>query len=458
MYTLAARPALIAPAPVFPQPSQNGSPTAHKVPSPARSPEDHTSKDTQNQMERSLKRSVTLVIWYKPNCDPVRLNHEISTFPLFQLSHFPALVSDLELSSSSYIDTYNNATCHWEQHMITTVRTVETDQRLLYKIRKSLLSGLADEECCGLADEVASQPKKKVSPVEPPVLSSSPGPIAALSSQESLKRPASENTEGPPAKKYYVAEGYPPPFYLHNMNFVGMGQPLSFPQAITPPTSDPPNPNGPAPTSASVSSGSPYTGPSTLPNGLHNIQGPVAYNAGPPSPAALPGATGPFPSHPHPPLKRWPNDYTVSEVAAGFRQMDSIVAQTPTATQRMAFERVFGCRYVKSTVCRHRGVWRKAGPGMRNMYEAMGTDERAVWGEFVRRVEGRPPGKIGHAEEEAMLQGLQVGLQRAPPQPGAEHHEQHEEEGNQMTDSVGPPPQVNVQTGRPIRHNHIHAS
>lgn len=52
---------------------------------------------------------------------------------------------------------------------------------------------------------------------------------------------------------------------------------------------------------------------------------------------------------------------------------------------------------MKSTVCRHRAVWRKAPAGVREQFEAMGGDERACWGEFVRRVEGRPPGKAGSA-------------------------------------------------------------
>jgi len=101
-----------------------------------------------------------------------------------------------------------------------------------------------------------------------------------------------------------------------------------------------------------------------------------------------------IPYHPHPPLKRWPNDYTVSEIAEGFRQMDTLIAQRPSVTQRIAFERVFGCRYVKSTVCRHRGVWRRADAGVRESFEKLGSDERAVWGEFVRRVEGRQSGKV----------------------------------------------------------------
>jgi hypothetical protein len=107
-------------------------------------------------------------------------------------------------------------------------------------------------------------------------------------------------------------------------------------------------------------------------------------------------ATSTIPYHPHPPLKRWPNDYTVSELTAGFLAMEALIAQAPPGanmTQRTAFERVFGSRYVKSTVCRHRGVWKKSKGPLREQFEAMGTDERACWGEFIRRIEGRPPAK-----------------------------------------------------------------
>lgn len=73
--------------------------------------------------------------------------------------------------------------------------------------------------------------------------------------------------------------------------------------------------------------------------------------------------------------------------------MDSLVAQSAngsTMTHKSAFERVFGSRYVKSTVCRHRGVWKRAHMAVKAQYEAMGHDDRAYWGEFVRHVEGRP--------------------------------------------------------------------
>ena len=87
------------------------------------------------------------------------------------------------------------------------------------------------------------------------------------------------------------------------------------------------------------------------------VGGPPSHQAGAPA-----GGVGSSPSGA--PGKRWPNDYAVCEIAAGFAQMDKLTAATPSLTQRAAFERVFGCRYVKSTVCRHRGVWKRADAGL----------------------------------------------------------------------------------------------
>lgn len=102
--------------------------------------------------------------------------------------------------------------------------------------------------------------------------------------------------------------------------------------------------------------------------------------------------------------------------------MDLLISQSPAGasmTQKTAFERVFGSRYVKSTVCRHRAVWRKAPRALREHFEAMGTDDRACWGEFVRRVENRPAGKNSQAGGDVMSpvlpqNGTATAYQRAP--------------------------------------------
>ncbi|KAF8972071.1 hypothetical protein BDZ97DRAFT_1596546, partial [Flammula alnicola] len=55
--------------------------------------------------------------------------------------------------------------------------------------------------------------------------------------------------------------------------------------------------------------------------------------------------------------------------------------------QCTAFERVFGSRYAKSTVYRHRAVWRKATRILREQFAHMSMEDHACWCEFVRRIE-----------------------------------------------------------------------
>ncbi|KAG5650313.1 hypothetical protein H0H81_012668 [Sphagnurus paluster] len=191
-----------------------------------------------------------------------------------------------------------------------------------------------------------------------------------------------------------------------------------------------------------------------------------------------------IPYHPHPPLKRWPNDYTVSELYAGFHAIDALLlrapsppptdpsapstsasSNTPSAnantdpaspplpppaqttavamTQRTAFERVFGSRYVKSTVCRHRAVWRRAPPELRAEFERRGADmECALWGEFVRCVEGRAPAKgvgVGCSEGAAVVQHQQQ-QQQYKHQHQQQHQHQHQHQHH---------PQAKVSVQRP---------
>lgn len=297
--------------------------------------------------------------------EPIRINQEISTFPLFQLAQFSQLISDLGVNPSGYVDSYNPYSGHWEQQPISTVRAVESEQRLLYRIRKSFVEGLSEEECPGLRHEVGLQ--LRPNPVHHNAIYSNSTPTPA-------KRPAPETNEDQISKYYrvdYAGTAGPGPGYVPAGNMQQYA-----------PTSAPPS--------------QPYPTPPSYPVHLSNkLPSPIAtyhYSTSIPkeeSNSILTPEVVSFPHHPHPPLKRWPNDYAVCEISAGFKQMDALVLQQPTLTQRAAFERVFGCRYVKSTVCRHRGVWRRADDNVRMNFEAMGTDESAVWGDFVKQVEGR---------------------------------------------------------------------
>lgn len=318
----------------------------------------------------------------------------IPSFPYFQLSRLGSLISDLGLSSSSYLDTYVPSSGQWEQHTISSVRVVDSQQRLLYRMRKSIFEGLSEDDCSGLRDEVRLQRASAGYPHPPQVAE----PVTA----HSLKRYANESLEGSQPTKIHVPNNY----YIEADKTPQVSTTSNAPVSL--PT--PPSTAQVLPPSAQDDSNYIYH-PQQSPPRQQQQQAPQQnYYASPaatpgtavPSPYATSDKDGPHntPVHypPHPPLKRWPNDYTVYELTVGFNAMDTLIAQSPAGdnmTQRIAFERIFGLRYVKSTVCRHRAIWKKADSTLRQQFEALGTDQRACWGEFVRRVEGRPSGKPG---------------------------------------------------------------
>lgn len=345
-----------------------------------------TPEQEQDLFAEEYNKTVTLIFWYKTNTEPLRIQQAVSSFPYFQLSRLGSLMTDLGLGKSSYVDAFNPTSAQWEQHSTGTVRMVASQQRLLYRMRKSLFEGLREEDCPGLHDELQRQADQ---------VQAESGVSAGQ------KRFASETLESPNPSKVHVPNG----FYLQGMGSGLQSQQHTASSLPTPPAHDSTN-------SASGISDSDYglyhppqIPPSQIhpplvhPHTYYNVPTLPGSNTVLPSHLVAPkAATPPIPYHPHPPLKRWPNDYTVYELTSGFNAMDALIAQTPAGqnmTQKVAFERVFGSRYVKSTVCRHRALWKKADPAIRRQFEALMNDDRAVWGEFVRRLEGRPSGKAG---------------------------------------------------------------
>ncbi|PCH41716.1 hypothetical protein WOLCODRAFT_71312 [Wolfiporia cocos MD-104 SS10] len=321
--------------------------------SPSAAVDVQSEAEQRMQMEESLKRSVTIVFWYKPKCAPIRLHMELSTFPLFQLSQCTQLVTDLGMSPSAFVDVYNPYASAWEQQAMSAVRVVESEQRLLFRARKNLLEGLSDTDCPGIHEEVKLQRRLQ-------------GRQSSAASKLSKKRAVPDDvvveeslhkqirTEGVPAEVQYL---------------------------------DPQLPRGPpTPTSRNSSIGIPEPSISTdiFPTMASAPHSRFVNMLPPPEPPTV--AMSAFQSTPT--ARRWPNDYPVCELADGFRQMDALIAAQPGTTQRVAFERVFACRYVKSTVCRHRGVWRRARADVRERFESMGVDPCAVWTEFIKHVEG----------------------------------------------------------------------
>ncbi|KAF8530914.1 hypothetical protein JB92DRAFT_309979 [Gautieria morchelliformis] len=103
-------------------------------------------------------RSVMPIIWYKKKKQPMRFPVVVESYPNFILSSTTAVVDFLKLSPSDHLETWNNVHNQWEMHQLGTPRRVTEDQCLLYRIAPDISSTLEDDECPGLAAEIALQP------------------------------------------------------------------------------------------------------------------------------------------------------------------------------------------------------------------------------------------------------------------------------------------------------------
>ena len=106
----------------------------------------------------------------------------MTTFPFFRLQDFSELINELQLTPNSYVDGYDTNTGQWEQHKINTVRRVEFEPRLLYRLRPRLLESLTD--CPGMDRELELQPR------------------ASAHQQMNLKRPAQPDLGALPSNKH----------------------------------------------------------------------------------------------------------------------------------------------------------------------------------------------------------------------------------------------------------------
>lgn len=330
------------------------------------------------------------------------MTREVPTFPLFRLGFFKDITESLGLNSTSYIDAYDPESRTWSQQPINAVQTIKPlpNQlpRLLFRARKSLLEGLTDHECAGLDHELRLQHQHGAR-VGTGTNTQSPALDASSPPHRPAKRPVPDGGPGaePPAKHFrtssagFVHSGTHTPTFASSMPAQPQQQPQPQPQQQQQQQHQHQQqqqqaPANPSPSEAGLQS--PFMQRDD--DALHPVPD-DGLVGGPPSQhqtgAPSGGAVGSSPSGT--PGKRWPNDYAVCEIAAGFAQMDKLTAATPSLTQRAAFERVFGCRYVKSTVCRHRGVWKRADAGLKDAFVRMGPGEGALWGEFVKKTDFR---------------------------------------------------------------------
>ncbi|KAI1792525.1 hypothetical protein LXA43DRAFT_972467 [Ganoderma leucocontextum] len=149
--------------------------------------------ERHSELAESLKRSVTIVFWHKANMQPFRLRREISTFPLLRLSEVEPIMAAFRLLANSYIEVYNPDARAWEKEQVCAVRSVESQQRVLFRVCHSIIHSLEDSECPGLDAEIRLQEESRCTSAVPLIYH----PVDTTSPR---KRSADELLTQPPSK------------------------------------------------------------------------------------------------------------------------------------------------------------------------------------------------------------------------------------------------------------------
>jgi hypothetical protein len=311
------------------------------------------------------------------------------------LSRQAAIMSGLGLTPQSLVESYDRFTGQWIQQMVDSIRLVENEQRLLYKVRQGLQDGFDDSECPGLQNEIAWRTHYGQGVSESPVV-----------------RSVLSGAAGTPD---VVSGGYTPADDIYQYIYL----PNDTPESTPPPTEAIPSTNiqhpeqdaAPADNAVTALGTSPSTVTSTtLGNACpqvdcthkcadreltltwdkENMYTAEVYNnekrKGEPTLKFVSCSPHFFPKRPHPPLRRWPVDFTVSEVTHGFHRMRRYESLFQHDIRREAFQHVFGCKFVLREFQRHYDIWQNANPSLRARFEAMEDDENAMWGEFEQAV------------------------------------------------------------------------
>lgn len=106
----------------------------------------------------------------------------------------------------------------------------------------------------------------------------------------------------------------------------------------------------------------------------------------------------------------------------------------PRERQRTAFERVFGCRYVKSTVGRARLYWKRASQEIKDHFMALPPeDPRGKWQNFVHLMDGRLVIEVAKGGEGA----LGVGVGEGPVIKDGDGEEREDDEEDNVGGGMG---------------------
>ena len=83
----------------------------------------------------------------------------MKSYPIFAINDFPELVEILFTDGGKHAETWNGQNERWECHALDTMRTVETDAVLLYRLLPAGIGGDRLDNCPRLLEEISKQSK-----------------------------------------------------------------------------------------------------------------------------------------------------------------------------------------------------------------------------------------------------------------------------------------------------------
>lgn len=289
---------------------------------------------------------------------PIQLPHHVDTYPRLQLSSVDLLVTEFQLNDVSLFDVWEDN--QWKIIRTSTVIMVEKDRKLLLRLRKSLRDGLSLEECPGISDELALQPRvngtkrsSKVQLVSPLKKAARVEHSATLESGSSIPQPIAPTQ---------IAPTQIAPTQI----------------APTQTTSTQAAPTQAAPTQTTSTQAAPTQ---ILPTQTALPQTPATNAA---FTIDLTTEIHPAPVAATPPLQRLSIlDMPVARWDAGWKKISRIIDDNPKAIERDVFPQVFGFNYCKSSVGKYKRAWKNAPPDLRRAFLQMGDVSEASWRLFT---------------------------------------------------------------------------
>lgn len=268
---------------------------------------------------------------------PITFPCFIDTYPRLKLQSVPLLVEQLKLNDRSLFDYWNNQ--RWETITPTSILPVEKGRPVVFRHRPSLVNELPLSACPGISD--------------------------FLQPQSRLKRTA-ENTLISPLKK---SQRESTQKSVHSQSLFKAAHSEEFVSFVDTPISEPTMSNSP---STLATDGNQQSSSSLVANCQAKLI-PETYQA-----------------------EKSLHKQSVFSWDQGWKEINQLLDGNAEVTEATAFPRVFGLKYVKSTVCNYKKLWARAPASIKAEFIGYGNTAKGTWRKFALAVKkgATPPPDI----------------------------------------------------------------